>query len=83
MSNFLPADTNSLRKTPRLDRVGDGKVYDLGKAACFLQLFIRLCTEHESRSPRMNVFALLKSFEHDCVLGDMGQQPQLELRVIG
>src|SRR5258705_5146163 len=80
---FLPADANSLRQTPWFNRVGDGKVDDLGEPAGFPEFLIGVSAEHQSRGAIMNIFAFLKRLEHDSILRDVCKQSQFELRVIG
>src|SRR5258705_4778196 len=80
---FLPTDANSLRQTPWFNRVGDGKVDDLGEPTGLPEFLIGVSTEHQSRGAIMNIFAFLKSLEHDGILRDVCKQSQFELRVIG
>ena len=80
---FLSRDADALRQSPRLDCISDGEVDYLRKPTRFSQFFIGLRAKNESRRARVNVFAFLKRFEHHRILRDVGQQTQLELRVVG
>src|SRR5258705_11269408 len=80
---FLSTDANSLRQTPWFNRVGDGKVDDLGEPAGLPEFLIGVSAEHQSRGAIMNIFTFLKRLEHDSILRDVCQQSQFELRVIG
>src|SRR5215213_9669517 len=79
---FHSRDSDALRQAPRLDRISDSKVDYLGKPARLFELFGSLRAEDESRRARVDVFTFLKRFQHHRILRDVGQQPQLELRIV-
>ena len=82
-AGFLPRNAHALRQTPWLDRIGNCEVHNFGEASSFLEFFVGLRSKHQPRSPRVNIIAVAKSIQHYFIAGDVRQQTQLELRIIG
>ena len=81
-AGFLARDAELIGEPERRDAIDDAEIDRLGAAAHFARHVLDRHAEHFRRRHGMNVEAVAERFFQRCDVGDLGQQSQLDLRVV-
>ena len=81
--SFLCVDAELLREAEGREAVNHAEIDDFGDAAVLGCLRKRRDAKHFLRRAGMNVFAATKSFDEHGILGEMRENAQFDLRIIG